>query len=116
MGSTPKAPKKTARQAAVERRQARELDEETALQEQRLKLQAGKGTTGVESLLAKPPEAGALPENVAPETKTFQFPKTKLGALVGKIMEKQHSGAYAGRFTSSKATRKHLLNKWDWRR
>tara|TARA_A200000159_G_C7337275_1_gene345624 strand:+ start:1720 stop:2013 length:294 start_codon:yes stop_codon:yes gene_type:complete len=81
MGSKPKAPKKTAQQAAVERRQAQELDREIASQERRLKLQAGKGTTGVESLLARAPEASALPENVAPETQQREMPKGMLGTI-----------------------------------
>ena len=90
MGSKPKAPKKTAQQAAVERRQAQELDREIASQERRLKLQAGKGTTGVESLLARAPEASALPENVAPETQQTEMPKGILSRLAsGKMFRKK---------------------------
>lgn len=90
MGSKPKAPKKTAQQAAVERRQAQELDREIASQERRLKLQAGKGKTGVESLLARAPEASALPENVAPETQQQEMPKGILSRIVtGKMFSKK---------------------------
>lgn len=112
MGSTPKPPKKTARQEAVERRQARELDEEIALQEQRLKLQAGKGTTGVESLLARPPEASALPENVAPSTKTYQFSKPRLGRFVGIAFGKQGKDAFKMVNAPNKSGRKRLFTKF----
>lgn len=108
MGSKPKAPKKTAQQAAVERRQAQELDREIASQERRLKLQAGKGTTGVESLLARAPEASALPENVAPETQQKEIGKSAFMKFLPKILEKQKRGAFAGKFTPTKAARNLL--------
>lgn len=54
MGSTPKKPKKTAQQKAMEKRQSMLLDEEIEEQEELLKLQA-RGTLGTQSLLKGAP-------------------------------------------------------------
>ena len=69
----PKTPKPTAQQVAVERRQARALDEEIEEQEERFKAMA-RGKLGVRSLLGGAPrsrQAAAMGGGRAAPARTF---------------------------------------------
>ena len=80
MGGGGDAPEKTAEQKAIENRQRRNLNEEIASSERRLKATA-RGKLGKQSLLGQPMQA---PEAPSGPTMTEGYMKTASGSLKKK--------------------------------